>query len=132
MKTETLQQLRSANQKFLLAQNELNRPSEDVVPISVCFSVRQSMLEWMQGFLQFANHTGSKDAQLDNLLAHCRACAPAFNSVKLDAVMCCKEDSSQWEKSYCLAVSNLCGCLKTASEIKAQVMKALNLTEKEI
>lgn len=123
--------LKKAVQNLQLVEFELNRPSEDVVTLSVCLKARQYMSAMMQLFLS-GNLIDYKEGEsLDSLLNLCKAVEPEFESINLSKVFCCELNSTECENSYCLSLEKVNDCLETANQVKLIVLNNIELSEIE-
>lgn len=75
-----------ADQFLESAQNELNRPAEDVVSYMVCRSVRKSISYYLMGFLLKNKTTFDEKDTVEVLLKKCQAINSKFNDLDLSPI----------------------------------------------
>lgn len=110
-----------ADQLLELAVHELERSEEDVVIPMVCFNTRQSIVNYMRGFLLSRGTTPAEPLTLDHLHKQCKRIHPAFQALDFSSFDCQHEDDSE---SYCLSVHKVEECLKTAVQTQSIVYGA--------
>src|ERR1017187_226315 len=85
---EICNSLKQASSELLLAEAELNRPHEDVVTLSACQSVRNSMKQMMQLYLSAHAIECNKKLSLEELINVCQKNNRLFASVDIDKIEC--------------------------------------------
>ena len=124
--------LKQAIHALKIAEDEINRPNEDVVTLSVCLTARQSMRAMMRLFLLTKSIHHDESESLYNLLSHCKKADKQFESIELSKMVCNKLDAAGCENKYCLAIPNVNDCMEIANKIKLLMMNKLQFTESEI
>ena len=113
--------LKKADSQIALAENELNRPHEDVVTLSACQSVRSSMKQMMRLYL-LAHGVGSDDLNSnEDLMNACIKVNPSFSGVDISNIECKGMGHAQCEGKYCLSIENVSCCLAAAKQVKGIV-----------
>lgn len=101
------------------AAEEINRAQEDVVNYLVCHNTRSAIVHFLQCFLLKYNESANDEA-VDILLGKCRKLDDRFSHVDLSAIVCSKSAIAQ-NDCYCLDMTKLQGCIKTAQQIERMV-----------
>ena len=115
--------LKSAERELLDAENELSRPREDVVTLSACHSIRQSMRKMMQIYLVARDIPTNENSSLIELLDACKKTSPKFASVDMSMVECNGIDHINCDGKYCLSMENVSNCMTTANQVN-HIVKA--------
>src|SRR5687767_15320253 len=89
----------NAMKSFRIAENELNRPVEDSVPLCACMSTRECMNRFLQSYLMM-NKLFTEGNDLNTLLSQCSAIDPRFLSVDLRVFQCAGGNHD----AYCLSI----------------------------
>ena len=93
-----------------LAQEEMNRPAEDVVSYMVCRSVRASISHYLKGFLLENKVAFSEDEALDVLLEKSQTIDSNFKNIDLSPLKFTKdyEYSAEIDQmGACINIANL-------------------------
>ncbi len=85
-----------ADQLFKIAQEELSRPEEDVVPYSVCRNSFKSVNKYLLGFLLKHGMDIHASMSLEVLLDRCREIDPKFNRLNLDPLYSSSKPEDVW------------------------------------
>ena len=112
-------------------EDELNRPLEDVVTLSACYNVRQSMMDMMHLYLQshsIKNHEGSS---LEDLLTRCIKVNKQFSAVDLSKILCKEHDHAACTSQYCLTTEKVTDCLLVANQIKGLLVEKMTISEND-
>lgn len=128
---EINESLKKAVENLRIAEFELNRPSEDVVTLSVCLKARQYMSAMMQLFLSSKLINHKEGESLESLLNLCKAVDPQFESINFSTVFCCELNNIECENSYCLSLEKVNNCIETANRVKLIVLNNIELSEIE-
>lgn len=123
--------------KYIIADidrisEELTRPDEDVVTLSVCLGARKSISNLMQLYLQVKQGKLSENSSLDDLLSDCKKQSTEFNSIDLSKVVCRDMNTKECEGKYCLSGDRVVECVDIANTLKAIIMKQLSISESEL
>lgn len=122
---ETLSQLK-------YAEGELNRPSMDVVSISVCNSSRESMKGIMRVYLLSKGINIEMKKSIRDFLDHCIETDKDFASIDMACIGCQSMDQKACENKYCMAYNEVDACLTVANKIKDMVIKKMNIKESSL
>ena len=114
------------------AEVEINRPTEDVVTLSVCLTARQSMSSMMRIFMLSNSINHVDGPSINNLLDQCKTVDKQFESIDLSKMICKGLSTTECQNKYCLSIQNVSDCVETANQIKRLVMKKLQFSESEI
>lgn len=128
---EIKKSLRLAFADLQKAQNELNRPEEDLVPLCVCSSARHSMSAMMRLFLLTKTLNTEEDASLKALFRKCGEYEKEFNRLNLDNLLCQSLKLSACEDKNCISLKNLNACVALTGRLKDIVSKILQPEDKE-
>jgi hypothetical protein len=121
--------LRHAYRDLLNAEIELNRPQEDVVTLSACNAVRNSMKQMMQLYLAALLIPAKENPSLAELLDQCVKANQSFDKIDLGNIECKGIDHAHCDGRYCLSVDNVSDCLTAANQLKTLVWKEFKVTE---
>jgi len=120
--------LQSAYQELLNAENELSRPREDVVTLSACHSIRESMRLMMQIYLNVCEVPTKENSSLIELLENCKKINPKFATVDMSHVECNGIDHINCDDKYCLSMENVSNCMEAANQVNNIVRSAFKLS----
>ena len=112
---------READHMLEQGSHEMERAEEDVVTPMICFNVRQSLVNYLRGFLLEHNITPSWPLTLDHLHKQCIMIRPAFQQVDLQSFYCRHEES---DECFCLEVHKVEECMKAAKEVQQLIHAA--------
>ena len=132
VKSKLRHSLKKTLSELKIAENEINRPNEDVVTLSVCLTARQSMLAMMRLFLLSKSVSHNEGECVCDLMKQCIKIDKEFESIGLTKLMCSQLQAVDCEKTYCLSIQNVTHCIATANKLKLLVMNKLQFTESEI
>jgi len=119
--------LRQAYKELLDAENELNRPLEDVVTLSACQSVRSAMSQMLQTYLAAFGQAPQPLACLSDLMEACKKISRDFEGVYIADIACKDIDHTHCDGKYCLSLEHVSGCIAAANKIKDIVWHEFNL-----
>lgn len=92
MSTNVIKTKFEQGDQFLeLAQEELNRPAEDVVSYMVCRSVRKSISSYLMGFLLKNEVVFDEEETVYDLLKKCQKINNEFSSIDLSPITFTKD-----------------------------------------
>lgn len=117
--TEIKTKVEQANQFLQLAQDELNRPAEDVVSYMVCRSVRKSIAHYLMGYLLKNNVGFDEQETVDDLLKKCKSVNGDFKSFDLSPLNFTKD------YEYTAEIDRMDKCIDLAHETKHLVINEL-------
>jgi len=98
-----------AEQYLESAQNEMNRPAEDVVPYMVCRSARESISSYLMGFLLKNKVKFDEEDTTEDLLKKCQAVNNKFKDVDLSPLTFTKDyeySAEIYEMENCIELAN--------------------------
>ncbi len=130
--TEIKNSLRQSLAELTIAENELNRPFEDVVTLALCLTARRSMNTLLQNYLKSKEIAHDKEKSLHDLLSLCRASDKQFDNIDLSKILCNSLNHAQCEDKHCLTYNNVEECISVAKTIKHTVLQQLNLNESDL
>ncbi|TRX49856.1 hypothetical protein FNH22_26490 [Fulvivirga sp. M361] len=85
-----------ADELFRIAQEELCKPEEDVVPYMVCRNAFKSVNKYLTAFLLKHGMDIHASMSLEVLLDACRQIDPAFNELNLNLLYSTGEKEDVW------------------------------------
>lgn len=121
--------LKQAVTELSIAEFELNRPHEDVVTMSVCYSARHSLVTMLRLFLM-SNDVGQiKGNTLKELLNQCIRIDNQFSKIAISEILCNELDHEACDGKYCLTVDKVNECVTVANQFKMLVLEKLKINE---
>lgn len=130
--SSTVQSLKRIADELNQISEELSRPDEDVVTISVCHGARTAIYNLMHIFLQEKSNPAGADSSLDEMLDACIKISNAFSGVDLGNVVCRDMSTQQCEGKYCMSVERVHDCVNVAKQLKGIVLTQLAINESEL
>lgn len=109
--TNTATLFAEADQMLLAAEAEINRSAEDVVTHLVCHNSRQSIVNYLTGYLLEKGASLPHPLTLAALQENCSAVDPRFKTLDLSPIHC-RFDVT--DNDYCLSVQKVEECLGIA------------------
>ena len=119
--------IHQAEQELLLAQNEMNKPHEDVVTLSACVNLRSSMRHLMIQYLLSKGVQSNEHMSLEQLMDLCIIANENFSRVHLSTLKCKHLEGEKCDSKYCLSVENVDCCIEAATDLKNIVLEELSL-----
>jgi len=108
--------LKSKAEKYLkLAQDEMFKAEEDVVPYVICKNAHLSIIQYLKGFLFNKGETVEDDASIDDLVEKCKLYNNKF-AILQDQHLKCGHGTSA--NTYCTTVDTVGACIEAALEAK--------------
>ena len=80
----TKSSLELAKEYYFVAQEEHNRPEEDIMPYKVCRSAYKSVGNYLAAFLESKGVAVKDEMTLEYLLNACRGLEPQFSDLNLE------------------------------------------------
>lgn len=105
------------------AEEEICRPLEDVVSLSVCFKVRNSIKEILKLYLDIISVKYSNDSNLEQLFALCDANGKRFDTVEISKVYCKNDNDISCGENCCIGVNEVADCTKVAKQLSEVILK---------
>ena len=119
MNTEKIKlKLDQGDQHLEAAQNEMFRSAEDVVPQMACSSARQSIYNYLHGFLLKHGIEQNETISLVSLLEKCSQLDPKFKTIDLSKMACRTEAH---DEHYCTELHTIEYCIDLATQAKQLV-----------
>jgi len=111
--------LEYANELLGSAEQEMERSHEDVVTHLVCMNSRQSIANYLAGFLIQRKAGVPKPVTLQGLLDKCKEVDARFDTIDLSPIHCrCQSE----DNDYCLEHSQVEDCMRIAQQARSIVM----------
>lgn len=124
--------LKQAVTELSIAEFELNRPHEDVVTMSVCYSARHSLVTMLRLYLMSKDVDQSKGNSLKDLLDQCIKIDSQFSKIDVSDILCNELDHKTCDGKYCLTVDKVNECVAIAKQFKILVLEKLKINESEM
>ncbi len=112
-----------------IAENELNRPQEDVVKMAVCYSARNSMNTLLRLFLLSKGNNHNEEKSLTELHNQCVKMDRDFSTVDISNIHCNKLNRTARDGEYCQSVEKLHECVTIANSYKTIILNKLKINE---
>ena len=124
-KDKLIHSLSEASELIRRAENELQRPSEDVVAISVCNYANESIRKHLQAYLLLNKQKVDFMQSIEETLKQCIELNKKFKKIDLVEINCkstpvCNNDE------YCLSNEKVRRCLDIAQDTKSMVREELS------
>jgi len=125
-----LKLLQRASNQLEIANEEINRPSEDVVCYSICFRAKCSLTDLLISYLIINDIDSSAANNLEDLQKMCSAIDKNFADLEF-ASMDCHPTKIKNEEHYCLGIERVKECLRIANRVKELVWQEYKKNEKK-
>jgi cobalamin biosynthesis Co2+ chelatase CbiK len=123
--------LQEAFKSFQIAEAEVHRPGEDMVTLSACTHLRNSVQSFLQSFLESKSVDIIEQKEFDELLRYCNKLDVQFKAIDLTCFACKKVGAKDGEEKYCLSVEKVNQCFVETKMLKNLVLAKLHLSEKD-
>ena len=100
-----------ADKLLMQADNELNRPEEDVVSPLVCNISRLAIRKYLTGYLLKNGIEPEIPTSMETLLNQCKSHNSKFSEIDFSNIDC--KDHAE-DTNYCLSTEKVGGCFKVA------------------
>jgi hypothetical protein len=131
MTQENIKQLvQHAMNSFRIAENELNRPTEDSVTLCACTGTRNSINQFLHSYLK-SKSADKSEMQLNNLLNQCISIDSSFSGIDLSCFKCGVSSNNDCDGSYCLSAEKVTECFDRAKAVKKLVLEKLQMSERD-
>jgi hypothetical protein len=120
------QLLESVTGAYQMITQELSKPQEDVVAISVCGSTRGAIENVLKLYLDSKGVETKTARNLDELIKNCISQNNSFHRFDFSPVNC-KCDPMNSSTTYCLGEKNILSCYKLLSELKDFIFSDLKI-----
>lgn len=122
MKNQKIQQLlASANNEYAIAMKELLRPSEDMVQMAVCLSVKDVLASYLSAYLLYKDIETQAGASISQLLKQCKEADADFRNINLSPVIC-RAETGEVKEMYCLSSGRIKKCVDATHSVREIVM----------
>ena len=108
-----------AEELLSAAEHEKERSEEDVVTHLICSNSRQSLSNFLAGFLMRRNIEVEHPVTLLSLLEQCKSVDARFESLDFRFVNCRSEPH---DRTYCLEPEQVNACMELAQQARSIVM----------
>lgn len=115
------QMIYDGNKMLELALNEINRPEEDVVTLSVCKGTKLTLDLFLSAFL-LKNGVDPKSMEtINERYEKCLILDPSFKRIDIFQLDCMGENGCDASK-YCLSVEKVNECIHLAESLRNKVI----------
>jgi len=132
MTNEIHTSLKNVLSQISLVEQELNRPHEDVVALTVCLGARKTISELMNIYLLSNSIANNENKSLDKLLNECKKIDTQFEQIDLSKIVCKEMNTTECDGKYCLDPKNVSDCVVVANKLKTIVLNKLAISESEL
>lgn len=108
-----------AHKLLTAAEHEQDRAVEDVVTHLICVNSRQSLSNFLAGFILRRQIPVQHPVSLSSLLDQCKSLDARFESLDLSQVHCRFE---KHDRDYCLESNQVDTCIKVAQQAREIIM----------
>lgn len=122
------QTLSNAFEAMNLAENELCKPSEDVVTPLACMHVRNAAEYFLRAYLISVSQNPTTEKTFNELINLCANTDKTFASIDLSCFTCKQTCVQQCESKYCLSVAHLATCFNKTQMVRSIVQSKIKLT----
>lgn len=103
-----------ASQKLKEANEEYNRPEEDIVSFGVCKNSQYAIENFLKGYLTEYNIDPEPFNSINDLYIQCKKLNSKFNEIDLSEFGC---DSSKYETDHCNEMEKVNNCYEAADKL---------------
>jgi hypothetical protein len=107
--------IEEADQLLKTAQNEMFRSEEDVVPFMACSKARESIVNYLTGFLLQNGVELDEVLSMESLINKCKGINSKFSELELDTILCKQENHNS---KYCSDLVKVKECVAVAKKTK--------------
>jgi len=115
------QMIYDGNKLLETALNEINRPEEDVVTLSVCKGTKLTLDLFLSAFLLKNNVEPESLESLSAKYEKCLILDPTFEKTDIYQLDCTDKNGCDISR-YCLSVEKVNECLKIAEDVRNKVV----------
>lgn len=126
-----LNSLRNPSLLLRAANEELNRPEEDVVTLAACECTRNSVIEFLGSYLTEKKILTISQESIGTLLTRCCKEDAAFKSIDISCFSC-KALDKDCIGGYCLDVKKIKECFESAKVVEEFVLAKLKVNPKNL
>jgi hypothetical protein len=115
------QMIYDGNKMLQKSMDELNRPEEDVVSLSVCRGTKMTLDLFISAYLLKNNIDPNSLNSTVERYEKCLILDPTFDKIDIYQLDCMEKDGCDASR-YCLSVKKVNECLKVAEDIRVKVV----------
>ena len=108
------------SKKLHEADQELYKPGEDVVSLVICQSTKESIENYLKGFLTLRGFDIEEDQTLGDLMERCRMLDPKFHDIRIEEIDCRNVKDS---KLHCEEIEKFGACYEVADQLDTLLRK---------
>ncbi len=127
METLNLQLLNSINGSYQAISDQLYRPKEDLVEISICSTTKGTIEKILRFYLESKGVQNADIKNINDLMNTCAKQNSNFNKFDISSLSCRCEPSEHNVASYCTGDEKLNSCFRILDEMRAFVFNELNI-----
>ena len=124
--------LHQAFESFRLAENEMNRPGEDVVAFCACQNMRNSINIFLLTYLASKSVQVEGEKKFNDLLTYAKKLDPQFKAINLSCFECKNNGSGKGASHYCLSPDKVNECFVQTKMVKNLVLSKMEISEKDV
>jgi hypothetical protein len=124
---EIIEELKQTADGLRITNEELSRPEEHVMSMSVCHHTQETMKRMMQLYLQQHGTIPESNAGLGELFDECYRINPAFIHADIAHIDCKDLDARACGEQYCLSVDAVTCCSHVAKQLKDVIWAELKI-----
>lgn len=108
------------SKKLHEADQELYKPGEDVVSLVICQSTKESIENYLKGFLTLRGFDIEEDQTLGDLMERCRMLDPKFHDIRIEEIDCRNVKDSNL---HCEEIEKFGACYEVADQLDTLLRK---------
>ncbi len=108
------------SKKLHEADQELYKPGEDVVSLVICQSTKESIENYLKGFLTLRGFDIEEDQTLGDLMERCRMLDPKFHDIRIEEIDCRNVKDSTL---HCEEIEKFGACYEVADQLDTLLRK---------
>ena len=99
------------------AEEELNKPHEDVVTLSVCQGTKMAIDNFLKAYLLKHQVKNVEEGDLISRYQQCISFKSDFAKISLDSFDCIHDEKCSMSE-YCMSINKVSECLKVAEDFR--------------
>ena len=104
------------------AEEELNKPHEDVMTLSVCQGTKMAIDNYFKAYLLKHQVKNVEEGDLMTRYQQCIAFKPDFAQINLKSFDCIHDEKCSMSE-YCMSINKVSDCLKVAEEFRTLIYR---------
>lgn len=120
MDNKAEQYFSKGSKKLHEADQELYKPGEDIVSLVICQSTKESIENYLKGFLTLRGFDIEEDQTLGDLMERCRMLDQKFHDIKIEEIDCRNAKDSTL---HCEEIEKFGACYEVADQLDTLLRK---------